>query len=389
MGPAALLPLVFAGFLCFLIALCFAEVGSRFGGTGGAYLYAREAFGGFVGFSVGWSVWWVRVISSAALANAFAVTFLDLFGDARPVPGELVMALVLLLLALANLRGVKAGAILTNVATVAKLVPLALFVLVGLFAVSGDRFVPFAPEGYGAFAETTLLLLWAFVGFEMLAVPAGEMERPGRAVPLALLIVMGGVTILYAGVYVVATGTFAGLAGADNPVARSAGAFLGPVGGGIVAVGIALSVFGTNAGSALVTPRCLYALAEQRQMPEVLARVHPRWRTPAVAIAVSFALSLALALSGSFEQLAVASVVARFAQYLPTCVAVLVLRRRDRRSGRTPASFRLPLGPTVPVLATVLCVGLLTRVEPARLLAGGVMLALGVPFYLVFGRERG
>lgn len=387
MGPAALLPMVFAGVLCALIALCFAEVGSRFEGTGGAYLYARETFGGLVGFSVGWMVWWVRIISSAALANAFAAATLDLL-ESPPAWAEPALAVGLLIgLAIANLRAVKLGAGLTNVVTVAKLIPLALFVAVGLFSLSGARLAPFAPHGYSAFAETTLVLLWAFVGFELLAVPAGEMRDPQRAVPTALLTVMGAVTLLYVGVYLVAAGTYDGLAGADNPVADAAATFLGPTGALVVAVGIAVSVFGTNAGSSLVTPRCLFALAEQGQMPRALARVHPRYRTPSVAIAVSLVLSAGLALSGTFEQLAVVSVVARFLQYLPTCVAVLVLRRRDADGGAPPARFRVPLGPTIPTLAILLCLGLSTQAEPLQLLATGGLLALGLPFYFLFARR--
>ncbi|HJL19004.1 MAG TPA: APC family permease [Sandaracinaceae bacterium LLY-WYZ-13_1] len=387
MGPAALVPLLFAGALCFVIALCYAEVGSRFSATGGAYLYARRSFGGFVGFSVGWMVWWVRVISGAALANAFAVVALEPFDPAAWLD-EAVAAAVLVGLALPNLLGAKAGAWVTNAMTVAKLLPLLLFVGAGAFVASGDAFAPFAPRGWSPFADTTLLLLWAFVGFEMLAVPAGEMRDPVRAVPRALGLVMGLVTGLYAAVFAVALGTHPSLAGSENPVAEAAPTFLGPVGGAIVAIGIAASVLGTNAGSALVTPRCLYALAEQRQIPPLFARVHPRFATPWVAIAVSTALSLALALSGTFEQLAVIAVVARFVQYLSTCVALLVLRRRERRDEAPPARLRLPGGPVVALLALGLSLALVSQAEPVQLFAGAAAWISGVPFFLWFRRRR-
>ena len=183
MGPAAMLVTVFAGILCFLIALCFAETGSYFSETGGPYLYAHAAFGGFLGFEVGWMTWWVRIISWAALSNAFCIALAHFF---RPVGEGWVKTVVILLLigglAAVNVRGAKSGARVTNLFTIAKLVPLVLFVGVGLFFIEPARFEPFAPSGYSAFGRTVITILWAFVGFEVLAVPAGEMQNPRRAV---------------------------------------------------------------------------------------------------------------------------------------------------------------------------------------------------------------
>jgi amino acid transporter len=384
-GPAALVVVAFGGLLCFLIALCFAEVGSRVRGTGGPYLYARAAFGPFVGFEVGWMTWWVRVISWAALANAFALALAPWLPSAGAggTTQALVAAGLILGLAAVNLGGAAAGARLTTVLTVAKLLPLALFVAAGLPAIDAGRFTPFAPHGWSSFAEATSTMLFAYVGFEVLAVPAGEMRDPERAVPRALLLVLGLTSLLYAAVVAVAIGTHPELAGARNPVAEASTHFLGPAGATLIAAGIAVSVFGINASSALVTPRCLYALAEGGELPAWLAAVSPRRGTPDRAILISAALSAALAASGSFKTLALISVVARFAQYLPTCLAVLVLRRRDG-----PAPFRLPLGPTIPLLALALGCGLLLRSEPDRVLAGVVAAALGVPVYLGFRRRR-
>ncbi|MHC4092726.1 MAG: APC family permease, partial [Planctomycetota bacterium] len=372
MGPASILPFVFAGFLCFLIALCFAETGSRFSGTGGPYVYAREAFGGFMGFQVGWMLWWVRVIAWAALANAFSIALTNIVPNiGGSVAQTAVVTGVIVLLAAANVRGVKTGAGLTNLFTAAKLVPLAVFLVAGAFFVDSARFAPFAPQGFGDFGETTMVILWAFVGFEVLTVPAGEMKRPGRAVPLALVFVMTLVTVIYLGVHVVAIGTFDELPGSESPVAESARAFLGNFGGGLIGVGIVLSIFGTNAASALIAPRCIFALAEKGQLPAALARIHPRHKTPWIAIWLTAAVSLALALSGSFVQLAVISVVARFVQYIPTCLAALVFRRRDRLSGAAATGrFRAPLGLAIPLVSIALCLWLLTQTDLLKLAAG-------------------
>ena len=386
MGPSAGVALLLGGVLCFLIALCFAEVSARFDGTGGAYLYTREAFGDFVGFEVGWMTLCVGIISWAALSNGFTLVL----GHFIPAVAEgwvqkAVALSVITLLTLVNWRGASSGASVVKFFTVAKMIPLLVFVLVGLFFVDGARFTPFAPQGTAPLAETTMLLLYAYAGFETLVVPAGEMANPQRNVPKALFIVMAIVTTVYMGVFGVAVATFDGIAGHENPVAAASAAFLGPVGGTLIAAGICLSVFGTNSGSALVNPRRFFAMAERGDLPAFLARVDPETGAPRAAIATTWALACALSLSGTFAELAVLGVLARFAQYIPTCIAVLVFRRRDE----TPHDgFRIPGGPVIPLLTVALCVLLLANTDPTRLLKGGMALVVGVPLYFLARRNR-
>ena len=386
MGPSAGVALLLGGVLCFLIALCFAEVSARFDGTGGAYLYTREAFGDFVGFEVGWMTLCVGIISWAALSNGFTLVL----GHFIPAVAEgwvqkAVALSVITLLTLVNWRGASSGASVVKFFTVAKMIPLLVFVLVGLFFVDGARFTPFAPQGTAPLAETTMLLLYAYAGFETLVVPAGEMANPQRNVPKALFIVMAIVTTVYMGVFGVAVATFDGIAGHENPVAAASAAFLGPVGGTLIAAGICLSVFGTNSGSALVNPRRFFAMAERGDLPAFLARVDPETGAPRAAIATTWALACALSLSGTFAELAVLGVLARFAQYIPTCIAVLVFRRRDE----TPHDgFRIPGGPVIPLLTVALCVLLLANTDPTRLLKGGIALLVGVPLYFLARRNR-
>jgi len=387
MGPAAAVALIVGSVICVLVALCFAEVGSRFDATGGAYLFARVAYGGFLGFSVGWMSWWARLISWAALANIFAESLLPFLPSAGAWLQPVLVAAAILALTGANLRGVRLGARVLDVFTVAKVLPFVLFVAVGAFYFDASRLQPFAPTGLDDLGGTTILLLWAFVGFESIAVVAGEMKDPQRTVPRASVLVMALVTVLYLAVFFIAYGTHPSLPGSENPVAEAAAEFLGPVGTTVVAVGIAVSVFGTNCVSALVTPRCLYALAEQGQAPRALTALHPERRTPTRAILVSAAIALALGLTGTFETLAVISVVARLFQYVPTCVAVLVLRRREGDPDVPPPRFRLALGPAVPVAATLLCLLVVVTTEGHDLLGGLAAFAAGIPFYAAFGRS--
>jgi amino acid transporter len=381
MGPSAGVALLFGAVLCFLIALCFAEVSSRFDSTGGAYVYTREAFGDFVGFEVGWMTLCVGIISWAALSNGFTLVLGHFVPEVAEGWMQKAVAIsVITLLTVVNWMGAKSGAAVVKFFTVAKMIPLVLFILVGVFFVQPDQFVPFAPHGTAPLAETTMLLLYAYAGFETLVVPAGEMANPQKNVPKALFIVMAIVTVVYMGVFGVAVGTFDGIAGHSNPVAAASAQFMGPIGGTLIAVGICLSVFGTNSGSALVNPRRFYAMAERGDLPAFLARVDPQTGAPRAAIGTTWLLACALSLSGTFVELAVLGVLARFAQYIPTCIAVLVFRKRDTEPHD---GFRIPGGPAIPLITVVLCVLLLANTDPTRLLKGGIALVVGVPLYFL------
>ena len=382
MGPSMILALLIGGFLCFLIALCFAEVGGRFRSTGGAYVYSREAFGDFVGFEVGWMTCCVAVVSWAALANGFAKVLGFFIPEVATDLGRTLCACGLVaLLTGVNLLGARSGANVVKFFTVAKLIPICLFIVVGFFFFQPTHFEPFAPHGMSPMADTILLLLYAYAGFETMVVPAGEMDNPKRSVPLALFIVMAVVTGVYMLVFSVAIGTFEGIAGHGNPVAAASEGFMGPAGATLIAVGICLSVFGTNSGAALVNPRRFYALAERGDLPKWLAKVNPKTGAPSAAIVVTGVLVCALSLTGSFAELAALSVVARFMQYIPTCLALLVFRRRD---GDTPFDgYRVPMGPVVPILAVTLCVILLSQADPGKLLKGGGALVIGAVLYAI------
>ena len=381
LGPASILAMAFAALLAFLIALCFAEVGAHYRGTGGAYLYALRVHGDGVGFFVGWINCGITVAAWGALINGLAVAvahFAPSLGGG--VPRAAFIVAVMFALTLINLRGAKLGARVANVFTAAKLIPLLVFVAVGVLYIDSDRFAPFAPHGYDGFFDATLLVFYAFVGFETQVIPAGEMKNPQRSVPLSLLIVLAVVTVVYLLVQVVATGTLAELSGHANPVAAASAGFLGSGGATLIAVGIIVSVAGINAAAALVGPRRFFALAEHGHLPRALAATNAHG-VPALSVWLVFALSAVVALSGSFKDLALISVVGRFAQYISTAAAALVLRVRARGAPSDPGAFRLPLGPVIPVVAIALSVIVLSQSEPRRLIIGAIAVASGLPVY--------
>lgn len=384
-GPAGPVAHLLAATLMAMVVLCFAEAGSLFDDTGGPYLYARAAFGGFPGFLVGWMFFLSRLAAAAAIANALAayLGYLDPWWSSG-VGRVAAMVGALGGLAVVNVLGVRPGSWAVNLLTVAKLVPLLLFVGVGLFFIDASRVAILALPESGSLRQATLLLVFAYGGFENASVPAEETRDPRRHLPVALLFTIAATTVLYILIQVVAQGTLPELATSPAPLAAAARTIMGPGGALLVTVGAVVSTLGSISALALVGPRILYAFARHGQLPAVLAAVHPRYRTPYVAVAVFAVLAGGAALSGGFAQLAAVSAVARLLFSASTCLAIPVLRRRlppDQRG------FTLPGGPLIPLLATALSVWLLAGLTRTQALAGLVGLLSGLAVYAVAARR--
>ena len=295
----------------------------------------------------------------------------------------IAIAIVLPIIALTaiNIVGVRFGVNTGVLLVLGKLLPLAIFVAVGIFAVSRSMAAGQEPLAGGGLGQAALLLLFAYAGFENTAAAAGEFKNPRRDVPFALLVEIGFVTLLYVAVQWVALGTVPNLGSSETPLADGARIFLGHWGGWLLTAGAVVSILGTNSNSVLAGPRYLFALAHDGFGPKFLASVHPRFRTPAAAILFQSAIALPLALSGSFVGLATLSVVARLTAYVATTTAVPVLRRRQN----SQSSFKLPGGIAIPAAATVVSLGLLASASWANLLAGAAALAVGG---LIYGFRR-
>lgn len=378
LGPSSLWAVLVAGLAVALVVLCFAEASSHFDQPGGAYLYARTAFGKLVGFEVGWLTWLARVSSEASLAVGFALALSFVFpAVGQGLPRALAIALPVLALTGLNVIGVRAGVSAAIFLIVTKMIPLLLFVAVGVFFFSYET-VAGQPEGTGELGRAALLLLFAYAGFENTPAAAGEHRNPRRDVPVALLANITIVTLLYVAVQAVALGTLPNAGDSATPLAEAARGFLGSWGGWLLTIGAAFSILGTNGNTILAGPRYLYALALDGFGPAVLARVHPRYRTPAAAVMLQAAIALPLAFSGSFVALAELSVVARLVTYLGTAAAVPVLRRRGQTAD---SAFRLPGGPLIPIAAILLTLGLAASATPRNLIAAGVALVVGLVLY--------
>ena len=387
LGPASLWAVLLAGMAVSLLVLCYAQAASYFDQPGGGYLYAREAFGPLIGFEVGWMLLLTRVASAAALSNGLAEAVTHFWPGAATGPARVAIVTgSLAFLVGVNVIGVRAAARTGVFLSLAKVVPLLLFVAIGAAHVDMGLAAPLAeaptPRALG---EAALLLLFAYAGFENLPAAAGEYRNPRRDVPFAMLSMIATVTALYFAVQWVALGTLPGLAQSQTPLAAAADLFAGGWLALLMTVGAAVSILGTNSNTVMLGPRYLQALAADGYGPRVLAAVHPRFRTPLPAILAVGAVSLLLALSGSFVQLALLSVVARLCAYIGTALSVLVLRRRH---GGREGALRLPGGAAIPVAAALLAAGLLASASLGNLLSGAVALLAGLVVYRFRRQDR-
>lgn len=374
------------------VLLCFAELASRFAGSGGPATYTNQAFGPGLGFQAGWLYYLARLVSVAAntvlLVDSVSYFFPSLQSGH---PRLLLLCGVIGLLTLVNVCGVQQAMRWLGTLTVAKLLILAAVALAGgallLFADAPRADIVWQPFwSYPAISDgpaALLLLVYAFVGFESALIPAGEAKQPQRDIPRALLLGLAVVTLLYMAVQAACLLLLTDLASSKAPLLDAAAAFAALYGDtrwhtfatSLVMVGIIASVAANLLGAMFSTPRLSHAMAEQGQLPLWFARVHPRYLTPANAICFFGALALLLASAGSFFYLAAATVLIRALLYGLCCVALPVLRRQQ------PSALQLPIAWLWPWLGLFVCVWLAAQVSRASVGLTLALLAVGAVLY--------
>ncbi len=387
-GVNSLWVIVFDALLVMSIALCFAEMGGMFNKNGGPYVYAKEAFGNFVGFEVGFMKWAIATIAWSAMAVGFATALGAVWEPASTEMGKNVIAtLIIVVLGIMNIMGVKISKIINNIVTIGKLLPLIFFILVGIFYVKGVNFAPMesVPDmTQASFGAAALIIFYAFTGFESIAVAAEDMEKPERNVPKAIILVLTLVSIVYILIQAICIGIMGdALVTSKTPVADAAFVFMGPLAKAIVTAGTLISIGGINVASSFLAPRSGVAMADDGLIPKVVSKRNKK-DAPYVAIIVTVVFAVVLSWTGSFEKLAAISVVSRFAQYLPTCLAVLVFRSKRPDMART---FRVPLGPVIPVLAVVVSIWLITQSSLEKVFWGLGGLVVGAVLYYIMNRN--
>jgi amino acid transporter len=383
LGSAAPIAYLVCALVMLLVVLVFAEAGSRVTATGGPYAYVEVGLGPFFGFAAGILLAASQIAAAGAISMLLGQSVARLAGLAHPAwPGVIAAALVVTLSAV-NIRGLAWGARVVEIFTAAKLVPLLFFVLAGAFFISPPNLHWATVPGATQVAATTGTLIFAFTGIETALMPSGEVRDPARTVPRAAMLALGAATLLYLSVQAVALGILGPALASDTvaPLATAAGRFAGRTGSAVLLAGASISMFGWLTGSILAGPRALFALARDGFLPRRLAAVHRQHHTPHLAIAAYAALAIGTSLTGTFEQLAVLSNVATLGVYFLGAIAVWQLRRRNVRSDRKP--FRMPGGPTVPILACIAIAWIVTQTVTTReVIALGAVLAASFVMYL-------
>jgi len=371
------------GALFITIVLTFAELSSYYDGTGGPVLYATTAFGPLAGFSTGWAIYLSRVTAFAANANVMA-TYLASLHDffAGDIARSTIISGVTIGLTWANVAGVKDGVRTMAVFTFLKITPLLLLVMMGLQHVSASTLIPSAPFLVDELGSTTLLLIYAYVGFETLGVTAGETSQPRRTLPKAYVGSLLGTGLLYFFVVLVFVSLISPENYSNSTLIDVGRKLAGPAGAVAITLAAVFSIGGNLSGSILAAPRIIYAMAENRMLPAWFGHVHHKFATPDRSIMVMGGMALTLALTGSFVKLAIASSVVRLLGYI-VCIASLPAIRRNADEAARQKAYRLKGGYTIPIIGLGVCLWLLAQSKVESWIAVGILLGIGWIFYAI------
>jgi APA family basic amino acid/polyamine antiporter len=345
-----------------VIAGCLSEVASQFREAGGPYLYARETLGRFWGIQIAWMTWLSRIAAASGTANLFTTYLGQMIPRAtQPWYRAAILTVLIGILAVANYVGVRSGTRVSDVFTVTKISLLGVFVFAGLWwIVTHGAVRPVAlthTVDLSDWLEAVLVLVYAYGGFEAVLLATGEMRDPRRDAPVALLTGIAVVAVIYTLVQVVVSGTLADPTATQRPLAESANTVFGAGAAALIALGALISIYGYLSANMLHTPRLTFAMAERRDFPAILARVHARFQTPHVSILLYTGLVLVFTLAGSFRWNITLSAIARLFTYGSIAIALLILRKRRPDAD----AFRLPAGRVLAVVAMVFCLVLLVR----------------------------
>jgi basic amino acid/polyamine antiporter, APA family len=384
-GPYAPLAFVVCAVAVGAVAICFAEGGSRLPTSGGAYGYIELAFGPRMGYVAGTMLWLCCVLSCGGVAAALG----DAGASLAPAAYKgLVRAAVVVFtvggIALLNVGGVRRGARLVNFATLIKLAPLAVFIAVGVFAVHRGNFAVAAAPSTRGLGRGVILAFFALVGMESSLSASGEVSNPARSIPRALGLAIGGTTLLYIAIQLVAQGILgASLAGSTTPLV-DAMARVSPALRALMLAGAAVSMFGWLSSDILGSPRMLFAFGQDGLLPRVLGRVHGRNHSPYVAILAYAGLAMGFALTGTFAELAVVSTLFVAVYYAAGCAAAWQLARRGVAEAGEPLNFRwLGTAMVVGIMSMAAMIALASREEIL-----GVAVAVGASFVIYEMIER-
>ncbi len=384
-GPYLIL--VFGAAMVF-VALVFGELAGRFDSAGGPVVYVDAAFGRFAGFQAGWLYYLARVASTAANTNVL-LTYAASFGPGadQGLVRLLGAAAIIIVLVAINIAGVKGAVRTLNAVTVLKLAPLIVLVVWGLSAFGANIPAAQGPASGASIGDISLVLLYAFVGFELATLTAGETANAKRTLPRALVSVIVIGAIFYFLIQLAYVAIMQGAAPEGAPLAAAAGVLAGPAGAIAISIAAIISVGGNLFASMIATPRITYAMAEEGALPKWFGVVDPRFATPVNSILVVGVVAGALAMTGAFVQLAIMSALARMLIYLACTGALLKLRRKAPQPAATASGRALRL--VAPVVTFGFCVWAAGQAKLEAWAVLGIFAAVGAGLYALSRWRRG
>ncbi len=388
-GVYSLAALLLCALAVFVIILCFAEVSSRFEKTGGPYLYAFSAFGPLPAFLTGWLLLLSRFITYAALINLL-VTYLSVFSPWFLWPSARIISIlgITMLLVAVNYIGIKSSTRVNNFFTIAKLLPMLLFVAVGFFFFIPENFEIKQTVNFSSFSSTVLLWIFAFGGFESVLVNTGEVKNPGRNLPIALLLATAVIASVYLLIQLVSIGTLTSLGNSETPLADAAYLFFGKTGAAIIGLGALFSITGTLNAIMLVGSRLPYAFSEENQFPKIFSFIHPKYKTPIWSLLFFAAITVIVSITNSFLYAATISAIIRLMVYGIVCIALIRLRQKDNFKANF---FKLPFGNVIAIVGIGITGWLLASAKMNELRDVSIAIAVGFVIYFsvqFFGKKK-
>jgi len=381
LGPASLVAWVIAGLMAIIVALSFAECSSVLPRAGGPYIYAKEAFGDFIGFLVGWSLLIAGWSALAVFPLAF-VAYLMYFFPNMPLALQIIVKIIFVLfLAFINYVGAKDAGIVNDILTIIKLTPIIILTLIGIgyFLLNPQILVanysPFLPLGLGNIGSAIVLVFWADVGFELVTVPSNEIEDSKKNIPRAIVLGMGIITLFYVITNFVILGIvpWTQLAGSAAPLALAGFGLLGALGAAFITIGALFSIAGSDEAGILSITRIPYAMAGDGLLPRFFAKLHPKYETPYISIIFIAGTALIASISGTISQLIVLSVFTILFCYLVTCISVYPLRKKYDIKIKVP-SF-------IPAIGAIISIYIMSQCNINQIIIGTILIATGIPIY--------
>ena len=383
MGAAGILGYLVCSVMLAAIMLCYVEIGSRVTASGGSYAYVEAAFGPFAGFIINWLFFlgW-GILGSAALMNVIADTLSVLFPIfSNPLIRAFLFFILLGLMVLINVRSAKNSLRFIQFITIIKLIPLLAIIIFGFSHVKTSNLHWEHLPSLKSFGDTALILFFAFAGFETSLNVSGEIKNPKRTIPAGILLGGALLLIMYMLLQTVTQGVLGAQIGEfkDAPLAAVAQKIVGPIGATILVVAAIISCLGTTSGDVLASPRLLFAGAKDGLFPKFLAKVHPRFATPYLAVITYAALIFIFSISGGFKQLAILASCAILVIYLAVILAMIKLRMKKEEDAEK--TFKVPGGLIIPFVGIASIIWLLSHLSTKEILSTIIFIAVICAIY--------